>query len=118
MSGKSGKSLRTGGTPQTVNVLNINGNLFALGDIRHAEFSSLEDPVASVNSLLAWAKALNQILKGIPPEPPVDCESMAEAAGVTPTATTTIGDVVTALNNKGAGINPNTGTIEDIIEAL
>ena len=118
MSGKSGKSLRTGGTPQTVNVLNINGNLFSLGDIRHAEFSSLEDPVASVNSLLAWAKALNRILKGISPEPPTDCESMAEAAGITPTATTTIGDVVTVLNNKGAGINPNTGTIEDIIEAL
>lgn len=89
-----------------------------IGDLFSADFSSLEDPVASVNSLLAWAKELNRILKGISPEPPVDCESMAEAAGVTPTATTTIGDVVTALNNKGAGINPNTGTIDDIIEAL
>lgn len=50
--------------PKITNFLNINGKLFSLGDLRQADFSSLEDPVASVNSLLAWAKSLNQILKG------------------------------------------------------
>ena len=68
MSAKSGKSLRAGGTPQTVNVLNINGNLFSLGDLRKADFSSVEDPAASVKSLVAWAKQLNRILKGISAE--------------------------------------------------
>ena len=66
MAGKSGESLRAGGTPQTVNVLNINGNLFSFGDLRKADFSSLEDPAASVKSLVAWAKQLNGILRGIP----------------------------------------------------
>ena len=60
-----GVSPRTGGTPQTVNVLNINGNLYSLGDLRKADFSDLEDPNATVKSIVAWAKQLNMILKGI-----------------------------------------------------
>ena len=64
MSAKSGKSLRAGGTPQTVNVLNINGNLFSLGDLRKADFSAVEDPKASVKSIQAWAIQLNNILRG------------------------------------------------------
>lgn len=64
MAGKSGESLRSGGTPQTVNVLNINGNLYSFGDLRKADFSSLEDPKASVKSIQAWAIQLNNILRG------------------------------------------------------
>ena len=89
-----------------------------LGDLFSADFSSLEEPKCSVKSLQEWAIQVTRILKGVSPEPPVDCESMAEAAGITPTATTTVGDVVTALNNKGASINPNTGTIQDCINAI
>jgi len=89
-----------------------------IGDLFSADFSSLEDPVASVNSLLAWAKELNRILKGISPEQPTDSESLARAAGVTPTGTTTHTEIVTSLNNKGASISLSTGTIQDCLNAL
>lgn len=118
MSAKSGKSLRAGGTPQTVNVLNINGNLFSLGDLRKADFSSLEEPKCSVKSLQAWAIQLTRILKGVSPEQPTDSESLARAAGVTPTGTTTHTEIVTSLNNKGASISLSTGTIQDCLNAL
>ena len=65
MANKKSKALRSGSTPLAVNVLNINGNLYSLGDLRKADFSGLEDPAASVKSLVAWAKQLNGILKGI-----------------------------------------------------
>ena len=61
-------ALRSVGTAQKVDVLNINGSLYSLGDLRKADFSAVEDPAASVKSLVAWAKQLNQILKGISAE--------------------------------------------------
>lgn len=50
--------------PKITNFLNINGNLFSLGDLRKADFSSVEDPKASVKSIQAWAIQLNNILRG------------------------------------------------------
>ena len=64
MANKKRASTRSDGSPRTVNVLNINGNLYSLGDLRKADFSALEDPKASVKSIQAWAKNLNNILRG------------------------------------------------------
>lgn len=46
------------------NFLNIGSVTYALGDLHKADFSSLEDPAASVKSIQAWAIALNNILRG------------------------------------------------------
>ena len=51
-------------TPKLMNFLTINGMTLSLGDLRKADFASLEDPKASVNSLKAWAIQLNNILRG------------------------------------------------------
>ena len=52
--------------PKLMNFLTINGITLSLGDLRKADFSALEDPKASVNSLKAWAIQLNNILRGFP----------------------------------------------------
>ena len=49
--------------PPIMNFFNINGITYALGDLRKADFSALEDPDASVKSLRAWAIQLNNILR-------------------------------------------------------
>ena len=54
--------------PQTMNFLNINGMILSLGDLRKADFSELQDPKASVNSLKNWAIQLNNILRGFAQE--------------------------------------------------
>lgn len=50
--------------PKVMNFLNINGMTLSLGDLRKADFSSVEDPKASVKSIQAWAIQLNNILRG------------------------------------------------------
>ena len=51
-------------TPKVTNFINIDGMVLSLGDLRKADFSQIEDPKASVNSLKAWAIQLNNILRG------------------------------------------------------
>lgn len=51
--------------PKNVNFLTINGLTLSIGDLRKVDFQSLEDPKSSVNSLVAWAKKVNAILKGV-----------------------------------------------------
>lgn len=65
MATRAKKSLGAGAgdAPRIVNVININGSNYSLGDLRHADFSSLEDPKASVKSIQAWAISLNNILR-------------------------------------------------------
>ena len=50
--------------PKVMNFLSINGLNLSLGDLRKSDFSSIENPKASVKSLLAWAISLNNILRG------------------------------------------------------
>lgn len=50
--------------PNIINFFNVNGITYALGDLRKADFSMLDDPKASVNSLREWAIQLNNILRG------------------------------------------------------
>ena len=54
--------------PKVMNFFNINGSLYSLGDLRKADFSSLEDPKASVKSLQAWAIQVSNILRGFSQE--------------------------------------------------
>lgn len=54
--------------PQIMNFLTVNGSVYALGDLRKADFSTLEDPKASVKSIQAWAIQLNNILRGFSQE--------------------------------------------------
>ena len=51
-------------TPKIMNFLTVNGSVYTLGDLRKADFSSIEDPKASVKSLQAWAIQINNILRG------------------------------------------------------
>ena len=104
-------ALRAGGTAQKVDVLNINGSLYSLGDLRKADFSSLEDPSATVKSLVAWAKELNRILKGVPPAEITNPADLAAAAGV-PDATS-FAPVITALSGKGITENSTVGEAAD-----
>ena len=66
MATRAKKSLGAGAgdDPRIVNVININGTPYSIGDLRKADFSSVEDPKASVKSLQAWAINLNNILRG------------------------------------------------------
>lgn len=51
-------------TPQVMNFFKINGSTFSLGDLRKSDFASLENPLASVKSIQAWAIQLSNILRG------------------------------------------------------
>ena len=51
--------------PKIMDFLTIGGNTYSLGNLRKSDFSSLEDPKASVISIQQWAIQLNNILKGI-----------------------------------------------------
>ena len=61
---KSGKR----DNPRIMNFLTVGGMTLSLGDLRKADFSALQDPKASVNSLKTWAIQLNNILRGFSQE--------------------------------------------------
>ena len=82
-----------------------------LGDLFSADFQDLEDPAASVKSLVAWAKQLNRLLKRIPEA--VDAGTLARAAGV-PDATT-FSPIIAALADKGITAN---STVQDAVDAV
>jgi len=73
-----------------------------IGDLCTEDFKSLKDPSATVKSLVAWAKELNLILKGI-----TNAEGLAKAAGV-PDATS-FNAVISALSSKGITENSTVG---------
>ena len=62
-SSKSKSAVRDG-TVQPVNFITINGMTLSLGDLRKADFSSIPNPKASVNSLKETVTAILDILRG------------------------------------------------------
>ena len=82
-----------------------------VGDLFSADFQDLEDPAASVKSIVAWAKQLNRILKGI--SEVTDATSLAKAAGV-PDATS-FNPIISALSSKGITAN---STVQDAVNAV
>lgn len=58
------KSVARDGTVQPVNFITINGMTLSLGDLRKADFSSIPNPKASVNSLKETVTAILDILRG------------------------------------------------------
>ena len=50
--------------PAPLNFITINGMTLSLGDLRKADFSSIPNPKASVNSLTETMTAILDILRG------------------------------------------------------